>query len=911
MLCLLLAFAFAQDKDAEINDDPPEVTVVSVDGKKVKHERVMVNGVEQDVLTDEDLQGEEKGTVMMDGEEKEILIQDLDQREMGRTFAEEQAAHWEQKRGKGYRAREMLGHIKAPVESKLATFVRKPQGIVGSLVYYAKEAFVLLFMNSPHRNDRFTTSSSEDSSKLSKPLAEAVQLLEEASTEGDPNAIFLLAEMNFHGNHTHPLNYDEAFTRYRQLADLNGNSTAQYMLGFIYATGLAPSVPSDQAKSMLYHTFAAEGGNTRSQMTLAYRKIAGIASPRNCDEGVGYYKLVADKAIAYYRSGPPGGHSLQRESYRIADEHGGVFGEGASVASAGPNARIGGPTSDAYADVEDVLEYLHLQSNKGDLKATFGLARLHYDGSRGLKKDYKLAKQYFLEVAREYWPNSSNKVRKDVPAGTEKLASKAAGYLGRMFLRGEGMAQSFPIAQKWFTRGISNGDALSQYSLGLMHLNGFGVKKDVMKAADYFSAAADQDLAVAQTNLGILFLDQGDVATASKYFELAIRNSHIEALYYLAEMYDKGVGRDRSCGVAAAYYKIVAEKVEVVWSSLAEAAEAYEEGQTQKAVVGYLMAAEQGSENSQANVAWLLDQSVSKWSFLRWIGKGGERAKRRLFGDTRLELIHWTRSARQNNVDSLVKMGDYYLAGGEEQGAGGGVDAGDGGGKSGGGWIGGLAAENAAACYQAAAESLQSAQAMWNLGWMYENGVGMARDFHLAKRFYDQALETNPKEAYLTVKLSLWKLRWRSWWNGVGPEEVEGEKKGRRTFTEWIVDFLEADAQQYYEDADDWEGREGMPGGDYDYTDEELEEGVLEMLIIGSLVAVLGGLIWYRERRRREAAEEAARRQGQGQLGVGVQQGVEQQANLGVQQQQQHDQGMFPQPGDPAWNDWVAGGIGH
>ena len=61
---------------------------------------------------------------------------------------------------------------------------------------------------------------------------------------------------------------------------------------------------------------------------------------------------------------------------------------------------------------------------------------------------------------------------------------------------------------------------------------------------------------------------------------------------------------------------------------------------------------------------------------------------------------------------------------------------------------------------------MQSAQAFWNLGWMHENGIGLDQDFHLAKRFYDQALETN-HEAYLPVTLALFKLRARSYWNTI------------------------------------------------------------------------------------------------------------------------------------------------
>ena len=142
----------------------------------------------------------------------------------------------------------------------------------------------------------------------------------------------------------------------------------------------------------------------------------------------------------------------------------------------------------------------------------------------------------------------------------------------------------------------------------------------------------------------------------------------------------------------------------------------------------------------------------------------------------RLALTQWTRSAAQRNVDALVKVGDYYYHGlgdPEEDEA--------------------TRLEKAAKYYQSAAESQVSALAMWNLGWMYENGVGVpqvtlqthllivillilvctcAQDFHLAKRHYDLALETNA-EAYLPVVISLVKLHARSIWH-----TLKGGKNG-------------------------------------------------------------------------------------------------------------------------------------
>lgn len=612
--------------------------------------------------------------------------------------------------------------------------VDKPTGLVGYTLHYGREAFRVLFLNGPAPD--------KAERKLSPKVAHAVEELKAAEDEdADPNAMFLLAEMNFYGNFTHPRNFSAAFQWYSDLAWLTGNSTAQSMVGFMYATGIGDAVERDQAKALMYHEFAAEGGNTRSEMTLAYRYHSGIGTPKNCEHAVFYYKRVADKAIEYYRSGPPGGHAMVRESYRWADEEGGVYGEGASVSSSGHNARD--PSHSATeSSVEDVLEYLDLMSRKGELKATFTLGKMNYEGARGLPRSFKKAMKYFQTVTKRYWNTDGTFVPNPSP-GLDKLAAKAAGHIGLMYLRGEGVKQNLGKALIWFRRGVKNGDALCQHEMGLMYLHGYGVPQDAYKAASYFKSAADQDIPAAETRLGALFLDQGDVATASRYFELAARWGWMEAYYYLAEMANFGVGRQPHCGVAAAYYKMVAEKAEVVHSAFAESNDAYENGDKERALIPAMMAAEQGYEHAQANVAYLLDEQRSLFSLSR-ILPWAQRTRTKLLRNAALALIYWTRSAKQSNIDSLVKMGDYYL-----RGIGTPVDA-----------------EKASTCYHNAAEAHHSAQAYWNLGWMHENGVAVAQDFHMAKRYYDLALVTN-REAYLPVKLSLLKLRARGFWNRI------------------------------------------------------------------------------------------------------------------------------------------------
>ena len=65
--------------------------------------------------------------------------------------------------------------------------------------------------------------------------------------------------------------------------------------------------------------------------------------------------------------------------------------------------------------------------------------------------------------------------------------------------------------------------------------------------------------------------------------------------------------------------------------------------------------------------------------------------------------------------------------------------------------------ESAASHYRSASEQQHNAQAMFNLGYMHERGLGLTKDRHLAKRCYDLAAEASP-DARIPVALALIKL---------------------------------------------------------------------------------------------------------------------------------------------------------
>lgn len=105
--------------------------------------------------------------------------------------------------------------------------------------------------------------------------------------------------------------------------------------------------------------------------------------------------------------------------------------------------------------------------------------------------------------------------------------------------------------------------------------------------------------------------------------------------------------------------------------------------------------------------------------------------------------------------------------------------------------------EKAAACYASAANTHVSSLAMHNLGWMHENGIGVTQDFHLAKRYYDLSLETNP-EAYLPVTLSLIKLHLRSLYRAI----ITGDIKSISLFVS-----SETDAEENFGDSQPPKGK--------------------------------------------------------------------------------------------------------
>ncbi|KAG0941832.1 hypothetical protein G6F61_007980 [Rhizopus arrhizus] len=587
-----------------------------------------------------------------------------------------------------------------------------------------------------------TTDVTTPNEDVLKEYQEATLLLKEsAATFENNDALLLLAELNLFSKYAHPRNYQQAFMYYNELAS-KGNSTAQYMLGFMYASGLG--VEKDQAKASIYYTFAAHGGDTMAEMTLGYRHLYGIHAEESCEDALYYYRNVAEKAVRYYHSGPPNGRTLPLSKVRLSDEHGGVYGYGASM-TVDKKSHLR-----SEANIRELLQYWkYLGESEGDRDAQvkmrhqkegvltgiqLRLGQVYYSGTRDIKKDHKEAIRYFSQIVEKGLATPRDKLKKK----EIKQIGQAAGYLGLMYWRGEGVRADPQAAYQWFLEGYAFDDPISQNALGLMYKNGIVVEENQRAALHHFKLAADQEYAEAEINLALEYVqDDLTLPVAIEKLNKAAESKHLLAYWYLGQLNDQGYIPTRSCRVSVHYYKAISEAGDWLYPTVEQAYSAYKHGDEESALLYYRMAAERGYEIAQSNVAYLLDPDKRLWDFMPLLTKEkkvrDEDAEKNAF-------LYWSRSAHQNNVDARVKMCDYYYKGIGTK----------------------VNYEKAAACYRNAAEDYRSPLAYWNLGWMYENGVGVQKDLPLAKKAYDLALEYDA-DAYLPIKLSLLSW-WKNWW---------------------------------------------------------------------------------------------------------------------------------------------------
>jgi len=311
---------------------------------------------------------------------------------------------------------------------------------------------------------------------------------------------------------------------------------------------------------------------------------------------------------------------------------------------------------------------------------------------------------------------------------------------------------------------------------------------------------------------------------ALKYYQSAATMGNVKGTYRLGQLYLEGLGVLPHCEFAVTFLKSVCERANFEEKFMDEAYRAYKSGDFDTAILKYLYVAEQGYEVAQSNLAYIIDKEYFPTrslfphidpyavALIYW-----NRAANQMNTDARVkvgdyfyyglgtddiglieddssedleELLNTEKALKKqaekimNNVlgkeddsdkdsDKEEDKSETEKSAEKEDVNGATTDDEDKKKKKRTSIFdiviylkskfyighGTVLYKKAVANYQVAVD-LYSSIAMWNLGWMYENGVGVKTDLNLAKRYYDNALATN-SEAAVPVGLSLFKLNFK------------------------------------------------------------------------------------------------------------------------------------------------------
>lgn len=119
-------------------------------------------------------------------------------------------------------------------------------------------------------------------------------------------------------------------------------------------------------------------------------------------------------------------------------------------------------------------------------------------------------------------------------------------YVGAMYVKGEGVAQDFNLAAKWYRRAADQGDDPAQLGLGRLYQAGKGVPQDPAEALKWYGMSAGQGNGDAAYNIGLMYANGDgvtqDFVAARWWFQRAADQGAVYAPSALVTLTEKGLG---------------------------------------------------------------------------------------------------------------------------------------------------------------------------------------------------------------------------------------------------------------------------------------------------------------------------------------------------------------------------------
>jgi len=557
-------------------------------------------------------------------------------------------------------------------------------------------------------------------------------------------------------------NITRAFETLHAAADI-GNTDAQYALGLLYGNLFTniTNYAANEALALVYLYAASTAGHPGAVMAMGYRHMNGFGVPKTCVTAALNYIEYAKNVTGIYSEGMPQAVELVRLNLE----------------------------KDRKTITSSEINLFMQIASGGDTGVAAAIGKRYLLGIDGFKQNYARALQY-LRIAA----NNDH-------AG-------ALSLLGYMFCLGLNVEQNLDVAYAYFVSAAAQDDALAHNGLGYIYYTGSGIQKKNLKLAfEHFNKSAFGGSADGMFNLASVYLSGSGAELsfrkAALWYTQALDRGHTPAAYSLAIMHLNGIGTVRDCNTAVKLLKQVTERGQWVSEKLHHAYDLQEKNPDAAAWL-FLKLAETGHEVAQMNLAHLLDTQAS-FLFYDQPPMHGEDVPEKLKMENKVYAQRfYEMSADHGSASSELRLGDYAYYGwglqvstepAEEHFKNSEKQSED----DGGSWddyylreetdmlsretkftwqntsyTQALAHYRKTASMKISGEWMQSfvSRAAFNMGYMYQFGVGIAQDLNVARRHYQKCFEVDPNLVATPITLMLWWLQFQMYAQQLPSQEV-------------------------------------------------------------------------------------------------------------------------------------------
>lgn len=260
-----------------------------------------------------------------------------------------------------------------------------------------------------------------------------------------------------------------------------------------------------------------------------------------------------------------------------------------------------------------------------------------------------------LSAQTEYMDNIEDAKRGD---------SSAQNTIGVCYSKGNGVAQDYEEAVRWFRKAAENGNTLAQFNLGLSYDKGEGVDKDMSQAVYWYKKSAKSGNARAQFNLSCCYFQgEGVTKNISKGIELLKKSAeqgYVDAQYALGSCYEDGNGVKKDLNQSAYWYNMAAQQGDI--AAMVSIGACYYNGEgvsknLEMAVSWYRKAAEAGDAGAQSLLGYCYEMGEgvkkNKELAIYWYEKASEQG----YYHTNSRLEYLKKDISQDGITNNANVG--------------------------------------------------------------------------------------------------------------------------------------------------------------------------------------------------------------------------------------------------------------